>query len=395
MRNALRKVATRQRRTLALTAAFTAAVAYMAAQPSAHSIDYLATTISPSASMNGGSGNWTVTDPLAGGSNITFTTTFSINTQGSSTTYPRPITFGASTETKPAGAPEPAVTITTPTATFTGSASTHSTLVSIVAPDTPGAYAVKIHAVSGTSGGVGLGGGNGLIINFTVAEADDPTCNPAQTSLAVPEVCILYHQNSATVTAALTAGTASVSDKAISFKVDGVSYGAVTTDASGTASLELDTSAFLIGNHAVVASFAGDCDYAPTSMSGNLGVSYLFTGFQQPINADGSSVFGGRTVPVKVKIADANGQPVPDADAHVFFAFGTPAIVGTDAEPLANTNGDRGNAMRYDATADQYIFNWDVGALAAQNGTYTVRVDLGEGSCGAPHLATLSLKRKK
>ena len=48
--------------------------------------------------------------------------------------------------------------------------------------------------------------------------------------------------------------------------------------------------------------------------------------------------------------------------------------------------------MRYDFSADQYIFNWDVGSQ--QNGTHTIRIGLGEGSCGDPHTVVVSLKRK-
>ena len=49
--------------------------------------------------------------------------------------------------------------------------------------------------------------------------------------------------------------------------------------------------------------------------------------------------------------------------------------------------------MRYDLTANQYVFNWDESALS--NGTYQLRVGLNEGECAEPHLATLSLGKKK
>jgi hypothetical protein len=44
-------------------------------------------------------------------------------------------------------------------------------------------------------------------------------------------------------------------------------------------------------------------------------VKYLSSGLQQPVNPDCSSVFNGSsTIPLKVKILDANGQPVTDID---------------------------------------------------------------------------------
>ena len=49
--------------------------------------------------------------------------------------------------------------------------------------------------------------------------------------------------------------------------------------------------------------------------------------------------------------------------------------------------------MRYDLTADQYVFNWD--NSSQPNGSYLVRVGLGEGSCAPAHTVTLSLGKKK
>jgi hypothetical protein len=60
---------------------------------------------------------------------------------------------------------------------------------------------------------------------------------------------------------------------------------------------------------------------------------------------------------------------------------------------LSSTSGDAGNLMRYDATSGQYIFNWDISSLV--NGTYSLRVGLGEGICGEPHVVQLSVKKKK
>ncbi|HET9532326.1 MAG TPA: PxKF domain-containing protein [Blastocatellia bacterium] len=359
---------------------------------SAHSIDYLAMNISPASMFNGQSGNFTVNAPVAGGSSITFELKYQINTQGSTTTYPRTIGFGSQTQTKPAGAADATVSGVN-THMFTSSSSAFTDNITIVAPNTPGPYTVKIEATSGTGGQNGLSGGGGIAISFTVAAPDSPGCNHADTELAMSDSCIVLRQATTTLSATLTSGGSPLANKLVDFTVDGNPAGSATTDNSGVASVSYDTSSLSAGDHTVVATFAGDsCDYNGSAKSATLGVTYTFIGFQQPINADGSSQFGGRVIPVKIKIADAYGAPVPDADAHVFFQFGTPAVVGTDAEPVGNTSPDGGNTMRYDPAANQYIFNWDVGSLA--NGTYTIRVDLGEGSCGDPHLVTISLKKK-
>ena len=359
---------------------------------SAHSIDYLAANISPAASFNGGSGNFTLNAPVAGGTSITFDVTFSINTMGSTTTYPRTIGFGVEDTTGPA---VPTATLSTSSFTFTSVASNFTTQVTVVAPSTAGAYSVKIGASTGTGGSGGLNGGNGVVVNFTVLPDTTPICVNAATSVALvlANDCIVYGTASTSFTATLTSGSNPVSGKSIDFTVDGNSIGSAITGINGAATVNYNPSALAVGDHTVVASFQGDgCDYLSSSNSATLGVQYMFQGFQQPINADGSSQFGGRTIPVKIRILDASGNPVPDAEAHVYFAFGTPIVVGTDAEPVANTNGDSGNLMRYDPVAQQYIFNWDIAGLA--NGTYTIRVGLGEGTCAGAHTVVVSLKKK-
>jgi hypothetical protein len=85
---------------------------------SAHSIDYVATNISPTSTFNGGSGNFTVTNFLQPGSQISFTLTVSINTQGNTTTYPATASFTATS------APAGAVVSTIQPCTFSSSSTT-------------------------------------------------------------------------------------------------------------------------------------------------------------------------------------------------------------------------------------------------------------------------------
>ena len=62
------------------------------------------------------------------------------------------------------------------------------------------------------------------------------------------------------------------------------------------------------------------------------------------------------------------------------------------AEPLAYTNADSDNLMRYDPLADQYIFNWDISKVT--NGSYKIRIYLGEAGCADTHLATVTIQQK-
>jgi hypothetical protein len=383
---------------LAIAALLLTAVAYH--RLSAHSIDFLnmAASFSPAATVAGGSQNYTVTSDVTGGGTITFTLQTKVTTNGQTATYPRSVNVVAATTVKPSGASDVGVSGLA-SHIFTSKDSTFSDSVTLTAPTTPGVYQVKITAddagcPSPPAGCSELAAGN-MKVNFTVSAA--VPCTPTATVLNVGDMCVLLHQTTPVdLTATLTANGNPVAGQTVNFSVDGTSVGTALTDANGIATLEnYDVSGLAVGDHDVTATFTppvDDCDYLGTGATGNLGVEYLFLGFQQPINADGTSTFGGRTIPVKIKIADGNGQPVTDAAPLVFFAFGTPAIIGTEAEPVANTNGDAGNLMRYVPADDQYIFNWDIAGQA--NGTHTIRIGLDEGQCGDDHTVVVSLKKK-
>lgn len=374
-------------------------ILYLAAAPlaaRAHSIDYLAPTNASGSNvtLTKSGQHISVTSTVAGGSTIWMDLTVGLVPHGPTASFPRPVTFATQVTNKPAGASDPGVVLDPNNHEFTASSQSFVSRVTVSVPSTPGPYQVKIYAASGTGGSVGIVGDNLVHINFTVAApAADPVCEPAPTTVNVAGGCILLHQPSTTLAATLTSGSVPLVGRTLTFKVGSAVVGTATTDANGTASLAYNTSALTIGDHTVTVEFAGEgCSYQPSSGSGTLGVSYLFHGYQQPINADGSSRFSGKVIPVKVKISDANGASVSNASAHVFFALGTSAVVGTEAEPLASTSPDGGNTMRYDANADQYIFNWDIGSRP--NGTYTIRTSLGEGACGTPRTVIVSVQRR-
>ena len=111
-----------------------------------------------------------------------------------------------------------------------------------------------------------------------------------------------------------------------------------------------------------------------STKSFNVVVTFKDSGFLQPINQDGSSVFKlGSTIPVKVKITPT----VADAAIRLYYAKVSSNVVGTDVEAVSTSAADTGNLLRYDATADQYIFNLSTKALDA--GTWQLKLDFGDG----------------
>jgi hypothetical protein len=373
----------------------------------AYSVDYITTSASftghtvdfpgPPGTTSGS--NATVTSIIQPGDTIPFNVKFAIGGPAQNTTFNKTVTFSAATQTKPAGASDVGISGPPFTHTFTGPTSNFTDSVTLTAPSTVGTYTVRIGGPTLTSGlgsgNTALGAGAGLFVTFSVTQP----CAAVNTVLSVPDLCVTLHQPATVdLTATLTDASANpLSGQILHFSVDGTDVGDATTNASGVATISnFDVSGLSVGDRQVEVNYDGvACPTVPAYNGangfGNIGVTYLFIGFEQPINADGSSIFKGGAIPVKIRLSDYNGTPVTDAEAHVFFSMDTDAVVGDEAEPLANTNGDSGNLMRYDLVADQYIFNWDLKTVG--NGTYKVWIDLGEGACGTQHNVVLSVQK--
>lgn len=104
-------------------------------------------------------------------------------------------------------------------------------------------------------------------------------------------------------------------------------------------------------------------------------VKYDWSGFLQPINADGSSIFKlGRTVPVKFNII-GNSAGTDNAVAHLYVAKIDNNVDGTETEAISTSAADSWNTFRYDTTAQQYIFN--LGTNELTTGTYKLKVYVG------------------
>lgn len=107
-----------------------------------------------------------------------------------------------------------------------------------------------------------------------------------------------------------------------------------------------------------------------TTVTGTYTVKYRFDGFLQPINdtahqiGTSTSVFkGGSTVPVKFQLKNASGSAIQSVTAPRWL---TPvkgsAMSAPVDESVYSASPDSGSTYRYDATAQQYIYNWKTGS---------------------------------
>jgi len=318
------------------------------------------------------------------------------------------VEFDNNTSAKPAGAPDVSLAAI-PDCTLTSPSSTCTTALTFTASNFTGNYSFKVTPgpMSVFSTNTGLGGPGILTVNFTVIE---PTTSAVDTKLTVDQACILLHQNEVDLRAKLEEldGGAAIAYADIDFYIDpeldssgyatdpSTKLGTESTDVDGIAIHTHNPSGLAVGDHVLYAEFGGDSNYNPSNDSNTLGVSYMFVGFQPPINPAGNSIFGGRVLPIKIKLVDANGIPVPDAQPTVWLkSYNGNLGLGEVLEPATSvSSADTDNIMRYDAVEQKYIYNSDLTNLA--NGTYAVVVDLGDSeACSqGPYEAVITVAKK-
>jgi hypothetical protein len=133
--------------------------------------------------------------------------------------------------------------------------------------------------------------------------------------------------------------------------------------ASPTESSTADTSA--PGTHTVLVSGLDN--------AGNLGTAYcpytvnygLGTGFLPPLNPDDTGTVlnvgnSGKTYPIKWQLTDANGNYVANAVNGTTISTVKVACTtfSTDTGDAIDTTATGGTSLRYDSTANQYVYNW-------------------------------------
>lgn len=168
------------------------------------------------------------------------------------------------------------------------------------------------------------------------------------------------------------------------------------TVALGGGAASLTSASLAVGSHLITAAYGGDPNHeASTSTALVQAVGYVFTGFLSPLATAGTlaspSLSGaqnyGSAVPVKWQLRTASGAFVTQlGSARQLQAIPTPACAGpppAGATPIllySPTSGATGGStFRYDATGNQFVFNWDTTKTPGK-GCYAIVLQLDDGS---------------
>ena len=289
--------------------------------------------------------------------------------------------------------------------------STCTIAIEFEGPATVGNYQIKVtaaDAVAGQGSNVRIEG-SVLSINFSIIPSVVPKLD---TKLTVAPKCYLLNEAYVNLTATLEESNSlnPISGAVIDFYVDpefdergfltisSFPIGTATTNA-GVATLTLNLIGLGVGDHNLYGEFDGNGNYNPSNDSDTLGITYMFAGFQPPMNDGGISIFGGRVIPIKIRLIDANDAPVTDAAPTVWLtSYDKDLGFGEEMEQVSSVSAaNTGNIMRYVPEDQQYIYNWD--ATTPANGMYAVVVDLGDSpSCRTQDpfaIITVARKGKK
>ena len=355
--------------------------------------------------LSGGAGSCTLASTTAGAKALVATYGGDANFNGStSASEPHTVNKANTATTIGTVTPEPSVV---------GQAYTVNVTVTAVAPGA-GTPSGSVTVSDGTGGACTIaflsGGAGSCALTSTSSGAKTLTAsyggdsnfngssgtkghqvNPAATTTTIgtvtPEPSLLAQPYTVNFTVTVNAPGAGTPTGTVTVS-DGTGNTCSATVATGSCTLPSLTA----GPKTLTASYQGDTNFAASSGTKTHNIVYTFIGYLQPVDNPPVINTGnpGRTYPIKWQLKDANGNYVSDLGSFTSLQYTVVTCGGFDlglSSPL-DTGATGGTVLRYDATANQFIYNWQTPNTS--NACYVLTLTLKDGTT---HLADFQMKK--